>query len=187
MAQISRMMSANFLPVLATRDGLVVTPSSNPLEASDLISAVSAVSTKNFISVLREVPTDLFDPDSTPRLPRQHSRDGHARGGQKGGDQKGGGQKGRGQTPGVQTRAAVLLPYPFTGPFDYRVPEGLTPEPGDLVLVPLNKREEVGIVWDLPLGDPPDAGEPVPEHRLRSIIAIIDPPPMRSDIRRLID
>jgi hypothetical protein len=48
-AQISAMMSVNFLPVFATRDGLVVTPSSSPLEASDLISAVSAVSTKNFM------------------------------------------------------------------------------------------------------------------------------------------
>jgi hypothetical protein len=31
---------------------LVVTPSSRPLAASDLISAVSAVSTKNFMSSL---------------------------------------------------------------------------------------------------------------------------------------
>ena len=87
-----------------------------------------------------------------------------------------------------------MLPYPFPGPFDYRVPEGLAPEPGDLVLVPLNKREEVGVVWDMPLsgmGDTPGAvpreEKPVPEHRLRAIIAIIDTPPMRQDIRRLID
>src|SRR5260221_5645003 len=103
------MISVNFLPVLATREGLVVTPSSNPLEASDLISAVSAVSTKNFMAVLREVPTDLFNPNSTAQVPRQLGR------------------------------VAVLLPYPFAGPFDYRIPEGLAPQPGDLVLVPLNK------------------------------------------------
>ena len=55
-------------------------------------------------------------------------------------------------------RVAVLLPYPFAGPFDYRVPEGLPrkgwrpgeAKPGDLVLVPLNRREEVGVVWDAP-------------------------------------
>ena len=87
-----------------------------------------------------------------------------------------------------------MLPYPFPGPFDYRVPEDLAPEPGDLVLVPLNSREEVGVVWDTPndapmgapmgaLGDAP----PVPERKLRSIIAVIDTPPMRSDVRRLID
>jgi primosomal protein N' (replication factor Y) len=80
----------------------------------------------------------------------------------------------------------VLLPYPFAGPFDYRVPEGLTPEPGDLVLVPLNKREEVGVVWDAPAAPMRDA-KPVHEHRLRPLIAIIDTPPMRQDIRRLID
>src|ERR1700679_849043 len=142
MAQISRMMSVNFLPVLATRDGLVVTPSSNPLEASDLISAVSAVSTKNFILVLREVPTDLFKPDSTASVPRQ------------------------------LTRVSVLLPYPFPGPFDYRAPEGLALEPGDLVLVPLNRREEVGVVWDGP-GPPSDNNKPVPAHRLRSVIAVL--------------
>ena len=80
----------------------------------------------------------------------------------------------------------MLLPYPFPGPFDYRVPEGLTPEPGDLVLVPLNRREEVGVVWDAP-DEPSVDDKPVPEHRLRSIIAVIDTPPMRRDIRRLID
>ena len=83
-----------------------------------------------------------------------------------------------------------MLPYPFPGPFDYRVPEGgaegASPMPGDLVLVPLNRREEVGVVWDGP-GVPASDEKPVPEHRLRAIIAVIDTPPMREDIRRLID
>ena len=98
----------------------------------------------------------MFKPDSTDEVPRQ------------------------------LTRTAVLLPYPFPGPFDYRVPEGMAPEPGDLVLVPLNRREEVGVVWDGPTVAL-NGEKPVPEHRLRSIIAIIDTPPMREDIRRLID
>ena len=80
----------------------------------------------------------------------------------------------------------MLLPYPFPGPFDYRAPEGMVLLPGDLVLVPLNRREEVGVVWDGP-GLPAAGEKPVPEHRLRSIIAVIDTPPMREDIRRLID
>ena len=79
-----------------------------------------------------------------------------------------------------------MLPYPFPGPFDYRVPNALTARPGDLVLVPLNNREEVGVIWDGP-GVPTGDGKPVPEHRLRSIIAVIDSPPMRQDLRRLID
>ena len=45
-------------------------------------------------------------------------------------------------------RVPVMLPYPFPGPFDYRVPPELDPQPGDVVLVPLNRREEVGVVWD---------------------------------------
>ncbi len=98
----------------------------------------------------------MFEPDSTTQVPRQLAR------------------------------VAVMLPYPFAGPFDYRVPADLTPEPGDLVLVPLNKREEVGVVWD-GTGVPASDARPVPEHRLRSIIAMIDTPPMRQDIRRLID
>ncbi len=101
-----------------------------------------------------EVPTDLFSPNSTDEVARQSNR------------------------------AAVLLPYPFPGPFDYRVPEGLAPMPGDLVLVPLNRREEVGVVWDTP--DPPEE-KPVPEHRLRAIIGVVDSPPIREDVRRLVD
>ena len=38
--------------------------------------------------------------------------------------------------------------YPFPGPFDYRVPPDCDPHPGDVVLVPLNRREELGVVWD---------------------------------------
>ncbi len=78
-------------------------------------------------------------------------------------------------------RVPVLLPYPFAGPFDYRVPAGLDPRPGDVVLVPLNRREEVGVVWD------GEADHAVGDNRLRPIEAILDTPPMREDIRRLVD
>ena len=78
-------------------------------------------------------------------------------------------------------RVAVLLPYPFPGPFDYRVPRELDPQPGDIVLVPLNRREEIGVVWD----GPPDNS--VGDNRLKSVISILDAPPMRADIRRLVD
>jgi primosomal protein N' (replication factor Y) len=78
-------------------------------------------------------------------------------------------------------RVKVLLPYPFAGPFDYRVPPGLDPMPGDLVVVPLNRREEVGVVWD---GEPDPA---VGDNRLRALISVLDAPPMRTDIRRLVD
>jgi primosomal protein N' (replication factor Y) len=84
-----------------------------------------------------------------------------------------------GPAPGA--RVPVLLPYPFTGPFDYRVPHGMELAPGDHVLVPLNRREEVGVVWD------GKADGSVGDNRLRPVTAKLDAPPMRADLRQLID
>jgi primosomal protein N' (replication factor Y) len=78
-------------------------------------------------------------------------------------------------------RVPVLLPYPFVGPFDYRVPAGLYPKPGDVVLVPLNRREEIGVVWDAA------ADEAVPDHKLKAVVGILDTPPMGESLRRFID
>ena len=75
----------------------------------------------------------------------------------------------------------VLLPYPFAGPFDYRLPPGIAVAPGDIVLVPLNRRTEIGVVWD----GPPQGG--VGDNRLRPISGPVDAPPMRHDIRQLVD
>ena len=75
----------------------------------------------------------------------------------------------------------VLLPYPFPGPFDYSVPPGLKLKPGDVVLVPLNSREEVGVVWDV------SADEAVPPHKLKAVVAVLDTPPMVEALRRFID
>ena len=81
----------------------------------------------------------------------------------------------RGQT------VPVLLPYPFAGPFDYRVPPGVAVAPGDVVHVPLNRRTEIGVVWD---GAPEGT---VGDNRLRPITALLDTAPMRPDIRQLVD
>ncbi len=78
-------------------------------------------------------------------------------------------------------RVPVLLPFPFPGPFDYRVPPGMQVAPGDVVLVPLNRREEVGVVWD----GPPDAA--VGDNRLRLMSGRFDGARMRADVRRLVD
>ena len=80
-----------------------------------------------------------------------------------------------------RSRVAVMLPYPFQGPFDYRVPPELDPKPGDLVVVPLNQREEIGVVWDAP------AGGGVPDSKLKPLIAILDTPPMLEPLRRFVD
>ena len=75
----------------------------------------------------------------------------------------------------------MLLPYPFPGPFDYRVPPELDVKPGDVVLVPLNRREEVGVVWDAP------ADQSVPEHKLKRVVGVLDTPPMGEALRRFVD
>ena len=83
--------------------------------------------------------------------------------------------------PPDRKRVPVLLPYPFPGPFDYAVPAGMAVQPGDLVLVPLNRRAEVGVVWDAPFGDA------VPAAKLKPIAAVLDAPPMLPPLRRFID
>ena len=75
----------------------------------------------------------------------------------------------------------VLLPYPFAGPFDYRVPVGMSVAPGDIVMVPLNRRIEYGVVWD----GPPEGT--VGDNRLRPISALAEAAPMRADLRQLVD
>jgi primosomal protein N' (replication factor Y) len=75
----------------------------------------------------------------------------------------------------------VLLPYPFAGPFDYAVPEGSGFVPGDIVLVPLNRRQEAGVVWDVP------SGPPVSAAKLKPVSARLDSPPLPAALRRFID
>jgi len=74
---------------------------------------------------------------------------------------------------------SVLLPYPFAGPFDYGLVEGLQLVPGDLVLVPLNKSVSVGVVWA--------EAEGVFGQALRPVIERLDIAPMTESLRKLID
>ncbi len=78
-------------------------------------------------------------------------------------------------------RVPVLLPYPFAGPFDYAVPPGIAYAPGDIVLAPLNRRQEVGVVWDAP------SGPSVPAAKLKPVAARLDAPPLPLPLRRFID
>ena len=75
----------------------------------------------------------------------------------------------------------MLLPRPFPGTFDYAVPADLDPQPGDVVLVPLNRREEVGVVWDGP------SGPTVADAKLKPITAILESAPIPPALRRFID
>ncbi len=85
----------------------------------------------------------------------------------------------------------MLLPYPFAGAFDYACPAPSALEPGDVVLVPLNRRAEVGVVWDPPDGLPADllapGAAPVPDNKLKPVSALLDVPRMPASLRRFVD
>ena len=88
-------------------------------------------------------------------------------------------------------RVAVLLPLPLDHPYDYKVPAGMDVQPGDIVLVPLGKREVAGVVWDpqepgISGGDSPAEPEVV-EDRLRPIIRLCAVPPMTPLLRRFVE
>ncbi len=78
-------------------------------------------------------------------------------------------------------RIPVLLPYPFAGPLDYAVPDGIALAPGDVVSVTLNRREAWGVAWD----GAPD--KTVPDARLKPVAARLDVPPMGEALRRFVD
>ena len=75
----------------------------------------------------------------------------------------------------------VLLPLPLADAYDYSVPDGLEVAAGHFVIVPLGKRETVGVVW----GE--GSGEVAPE-KLRDIAEVLPALPMAdaaAPLRRL--
>jgi len=82
------------------------------------------------------------------------------------------------------TRARVLLLNAALGPLDYRVPHGMTVEPGSIVEAPLGPRRIVGVVWEEERF--PDV-EPVGDNRLRPLFAVAPTPPLPAPLRRLIE
>ena len=80
-------------------------------------------------------------------------------------------------------RVRLLIFNAALGPLDYRVPEGMEVVPGSVVVAPLGPRQVVGIVWEperLP-------GPTVPDARLRPLLALLPVPPIRPELRRLIE
>ena len=76
-------------------------------------------------------------------------------------------------------RVAVLLPLPLAGPYDYRVGAEAVVA-GDVVAVPLGRRDVVGVVWGAPA-----AG--IDESKLRSILRRLDCPPLPTVTRAFVD
>ena len=80
-------------------------------------------------------------------------------------------------------RVRLLVFNAALGALDYRVPDGMTLEYGQVVLAPLGPRQITGIVWEpehLPT-------EPVPDAKLRPLLAAMPVPPIRTALRRLIE
>ncbi|MFC4256356.1 primosomal protein N' [Altererythrobacter xixiisoli] len=80
-------------------------------------------------------------------------------------------------------RVRLIIFNAALGPLDYRVPDGMTVEPGSVVVAPLGPRQIVGIVWEedrLP-------AQSVPDAKLRPLLGVLPVPPLRPQLRRLIE
>ncbi len=82
------------------------------------------------------------------------------------------------------SRARVLILNAALGPLDYRVPHGMTVEPGSIVVAPLGPRQLLGVVWE-PEYMPSDAE--VGDNRLRPLLAAASVPPLGAALRRLVE
>jgi primosomal protein N' (replication factor Y) len=74
----------------------------------------------------------------------------------------------------------VLLPLPLADAYDYSVPEGLEVATGAFVIVPLGKRETIGVVWGGGTGD-------VPREKLRPVADVLPALPMTDALRRFVE
>jgi primosomal protein N' (replication factor Y) (superfamily II helicase) len=76
----------------------------------------------------------------------------------------------------------VLVPVALDQPYSYRTPRGVDLQPGDLVTVPLGPREVIGVVWA-------ENANPDPRlhNRLKDVGEKLDVPPLREELRSLVD
>lgn len=74
----------------------------------------------------------------------------------------------------------MLLPLPLVEAYDYGVPAGMVAEPGRFAIVPLGKRQVLGVVWG------PGSGE-VPPEKIRNILEILPALPMAGTTRKFVD
>jgi primosomal protein N' (replication factor Y) len=75
----------------------------------------------------------------------------------------------------------VLVPIALDQAYSYRVPAGVTLEPGDVVAVPFGAKEYAGVVWG--------EGNPRPglHNKLKEVTAKLDVPPLKPELRSFID
>jgi primosomal protein N' (replication factor Y) (superfamily II helicase) len=89
-------------------------------------------------------------------------------------------------TPSSAASAArvvdVLVPVALDQAYSYRAPRGVDLQPGDVVSVPLGPREVIGVVW----AENPDP-DPRLHNRLKDVGEKLDVPPLRQELRSLVD
>lgn len=85
--------------------------------------------------------------------------------------------------PRQMNRVRLLVFNAALGVLDYRVPEGMTVEPGSVVVGPLGPRQVLGIVWE------PErlSAQEVPDAKLRPLLEVLPVPPLPARLRRLIE
>ena len=76
----------------------------------------------------------------------------------------------------------VLVPVALNQAYSYRVPRGMELKPGDVVCVPLGPREVIAVVWA-------ENANPDPRlhNRLKDVGEKLDVPPLRDELRSLVD
>jgi primosomal protein N' (replication factor Y) len=77
-------------------------------------------------------------------------------------------------------RVRVLLPLPLDGAYDYLVPADMAVEPGSFVVVPLGRRELVGVVWGA-------ATDEVAREKLKPIVELLDVPKLPAVTLQFVD
>ncbi len=88
---------------------------------------------------------------------------------------------------GLGQRVSVLLPLPLEGSYDYiTLPETML-QPGDIVTVPLGKREVLGVVWEDDRLNAGRDGPPLPESRLKAVIERLPVAAITETARRFIE
>ncbi len=80
-------------------------------------------------------------------------------------------------------RVRCLVFNAALGVLDYRVPTGMQVEPGCVVVAPLGPRQILGVVWD----EERLTGAEVPAAKLRSLHELLPVPPLRAELRRLVE
>ena len=78
-------------------------------------------------------------------------------------------------------RTRVVTLNAALGPLDYRVPEGMTVEPGSVVVAPLGPRQLIGVAWEAERLQTEEVGD----NRLRPIAGLVDVPLIPAPLRRL--